>query len=60
MTRETEKQKRKEAKELSKNMKIWQKNTATTAAPLHRVKDHDIAPADHDESAKKGQTYSAA
>jgi len=59
VTRETEKQKRKEAKEFAKNLKIWQKNTSTTAAPLHRVKDRDISPADKDEAGKKGaSTYS--
>ena len=44
VTRETEKQKRKEAKEMAKNLKIWDKNTATSAAPLRRVKDRDISP----------------
>ena len=46
VTRETEKQKRKEAKENAKNLRIWDKNTATSAAPLHRVKDRDISPAE--------------
>lgn len=46
MTRETEKAKKKEAKELLKSQKIWEKNTATTRAPLRRVKDSDISPAD--------------
>ena len=49
VTRETEKQKRKEAKEQAKNLKIWEKNTATSAAPLHRVKDRDISPAERDD-----------
>jgi len=49
VTRETEKQKRKEAKERAKNLKIWEKNTATSAAPLHRVKDRDISPAEKDD-----------
>ena len=58
VTRETEKQKRKEAKERAKNLKIWEKNTATSAAPLHRVKDRDISPAERDEGAKnKKPTY---
>ena len=48
VTRETEKQKRKEAKEAAKNLKIWEKNTATSAAPLRRFKDRDISPAEHD------------
>lgn len=46
MTRETEKAKKKEAKEQLKNQKIWDKNTATSRAPLRRVKDSDIQPAD--------------
>ena len=52
MTRETEKQKRKEAKEQAKNRKIWEKNTATTAAPLRRVKDRDISPQEADPMRK--------
>ena len=46
VTRETEKQKKKETKELTKNLKIWDKNTATSRAPLRRVKDRDISPAE--------------
>ena len=46
VTRETEKAKKKEAKELLRSQKIWDKNTATTRAPLRRVKDSDISPAD--------------
>ena len=42
ITRETEKQKRKEAKEKAKNLKIWDKKTATSRVPLKRVKDSDI------------------
>jgi hypothetical protein len=42
LTRETEKQKKKEAKEKSKNMKIWDKKTASNRAPLRRVHEHDI------------------
>ena len=52
VTRETEKQKRKEAKEQAKNLRIWDKNTATSAAPLRRVKDRDISPSDHDPKKK--------
>ena len=37
---------------MAKNRKIWDKNTATTAAPLRRVKDRDISPADHDPKKK--------
>jgi hypothetical protein len=46
VTRETEKAKKKEAKEQLKNQKIWDKNTATSRAPLRRVKDSDIQPAE--------------
>ena len=42
LTRETEKQKKKDAKEKSKNMKIWDKKTASNRAPLRRVHEHDI------------------
>lgn len=45
ITRETEKQKRKEAKEKAKNLKIWDKKTATSRVPLKKVKDSDIQPA---------------
>lgn len=45
ITRETEKQKRKEAKEKAKNLKIWDKKTATSRVPLKKVKDSDIPPA---------------
>jgi hypothetical protein len=47
VTRETEKQKKKETKEQAKNLKIWDKNTANSRAPLRRVKDTDIMAADH-------------
>lgn len=46
VTRETEKAKKKEAKESLKHQKIWDKNTSTSRAPLRRVKDSDIPPAD--------------
>jgi len=42
--REAEKQKKKEAKEAAKHLKIWDKKTATSRMPLRRVKDSDIAP----------------
>jgi hypothetical protein len=51
ITRETEKQKRKEAKEQAKSLKIWDKKTATSRQPLQRVKDADIQPAPLDENA---------
>ena len=44
ITREAEKQKKKEAKEASKHLKIWDKKTATSRMPLKRVKDSDIKP----------------
>ena len=50
VTRETEKQKKKEAKEQSKRLKIWDKNTSTTRAPLRKVRDRDISPAENDEA----------
>lgn len=46
VTRETEKARKKEAKERLHTQKIWEKNTSTTRAPLRRVRDSDIAPAD--------------
>lgn len=42
VARETEKAKKKESKEQAKNLKIWDKNTANSRAPLRRVKDSDI------------------
>ena len=53
ITRETEKQKRKEAKEHAKHLKIWDKNTATSRAPLRRVKDSDISAAEITKKRKK-------
>lgn len=50
VTRETEKVKKKEAKEAAKQLMIWDKNTATSRAPLRRVKDSDIAPAETEET----------
>jgi hypothetical protein len=47
VARETEKAKKQEAKALQQTLKIWEKNTATSRAPLRRVKDSDIAPADN-------------
>jgi hypothetical protein len=49
VTRETEKVKKKEAKEAAKSLSIWDKNTATSRAPLRRVKDSDIVPASTEE-----------
>lgn len=48
--REAEKQKKREAKEAAKHLKIWDKKTATSRMPLKRVKDKDILPAQSDES----------
>ena len=50
ITRETERQKRKEAKEKAKNLKIWDKKTATSRMPLKRFKDQDIQPAKMEEN----------
>jgi hypothetical protein len=44
ITREAEKHKKKEAKEASKHMKIWEKKTATSRMPLKRVREDDIKP----------------
>ena len=55
VTRETEKQKKKEAKEMAKTLRIWDKNTATSAAPLRRIKDRDISPNEYD--AKKSKNF---
>ena len=55
MTRETEKAKKKEAKELLRSQRIWEKNTSTSRAPLRRVRDADIPPAEdyHDAEGKE-------
>jgi Domain of unknown function (DUF4200) len=50
VTRETEKQKLKEAKERAKDLKIWDKKTSTSRMPLKRVKDMDIAPAQMEDN----------
>lgn len=44
ITREAEKQRKKEEKEAAKHLKIWDKKTATSRMPLKRVKDSDIQP----------------
>jgi len=49
VTRETEKAKKKEHKELMMSQKIWNKNTATTRAPLRRVRDSDIKPSETED-----------
>ena len=49
VTRETEKAKKKEMKEAAKTLKIWNKNTATTRAPLRRVRDSDIRPSENED-----------
>jgi len=49
VTRETEKAKKKEQKEQMMSQKIWNKNTATTRAPLRRVRDTDIKPSETDD-----------
>lgn len=50
ITREAEKQKKKDAKEAQKNLKIWDKKTATSRMPLKRVRDSDIQPMQNDEN----------
>ena len=50
VTRETEKVKQKEVKEAAKHLMIWDKNTATSRAPLRRVKDSDIVAASTEET----------
>ena len=42
LARDTQKQKRIEAKEKAKNLKIWDKKTATSRLPLKRFKDKDL------------------
>ena len=49
ITREAEKQRKKESKEAAKHLKIWDKKTATSRMPLKRVKDGDIAPLQSEE-----------
>ena len=44
---------------MAKSLKIWDKNTATSKAPLRRVKDGDISPAEQKiklPNFNKGQT----
>ena len=55
ITRETDKLKRKEAKEQAKSLKIWDKKTSTSRQPLKRVKDGDIPPAQLDDNATANQ-----
>jgi len=50
ITREAEKQKKKEAKEASKHLRIWDKKTATSRQPLRRIRDADINPLQSDEN----------
>ena len=65
ITREAEKQKKKEAKEAAKHLKIWDKKTATSRMPLKRVKEGDIKPLQSDEnvynfnSSQRGQISNA-
>lgn len=44
ITREAEKQRKKEEKEANKKLKIWDKKTATSRMPLKRIKDDDVKP----------------
>ena len=50
ITREAEKQRKKEEKEAAKHLKIWDKKTATSRMPLKRVKENDIPPLQNDET----------
>mmetsp|Transcript_62189 Transcript_62189/g.71288 ORF Transcript_62189/g.71288 Transcript_62189/m.71288 type:complete len:543 (-) Transcript_62189:251-1879(-) len=50
ITRETERQKRKEAKDKAKNLKIWDKKTSSCRSQLKRPKDSDILPATIEEN----------
>lgn len=50
ITREAEKQKKKEAKEAAKHLNIWDKKTATSRMPLKKVRDSDIMPLQSDEN----------
>jgi len=50
IAREAEKQRKKELKEAAKNLKIWDKKTATSRMPLKRVRDKDIKPTQNDEN----------
>ena len=50
ITREAEKQKKKEEKEAAKHLKIWDKKTATSRMPLRRVKEGDIRAMSNDEN----------
>ena len=50
ITRETEKRKKKEAKEAAKHLKIWDKKTATSRMALKRVKDGEIKPTSNEEN----------
>lgn len=50
ITREAEKQRKKEEKERAKNLKIWEKKTATSMMPLKRVKEDDIKPLQSEEN----------
>ena len=50
LTREAEKQRKKEAKEANKHLKIWDKKTATSRMPLKRIKDEDIEPMKTEEN----------
>jgi hypothetical protein len=46
LARDTQKQKRIEAKEKAKNLRIWDKKTATSRLPLKRFRDADLPPSD--------------
>lgn len=51
VTREAEKRRMQEMKERQKQLKIWEKNTATSQIAFKRPKDSDIPPAEIQEDA---------
>jgi len=66
VTREAEKRRMQEMKEKQKQLKIWEKNTATSQIAFKRPKDSDIPPAeihegvDEDKSKKRKALIQAA
>lgn len=46
ITREKDRESKKQEKFLQRRKKIWEKNTATTSAPLQRIKNSDITEAE--------------
>lgn len=46
ITREKDRESKKQEKFLQRRKKIWEKNTATTSAPLQRIRNEDITEAE--------------